>query len=181
MSKTLSTILTIFKVARIIAKILFILSIIGAAGCAVALITLPLAGTIPSEILALGEVDFVEAYAACIVGAIVCAGEIIITYLSHKYFKNVLEAGTPFTFVGSKECFRLGLTSIITSCAMSIATGIVVAIYELMVSGGQQLNVESSISLSMGLFFMFMSLLFKHGAEQSISVNENTYEESEQK
>ncbi len=166
MSKTLSTILTIFKVAKIVAKVVFILCIVGGAGCLVGLATLPLLDlAIAAEFVAEEGIELGAAYLACVTGALTCAGEAVFAFFAERYFGHVLESGTPFTFEGSKESFRLGLVSIIVSGAVSVASGMALAIYQLMSSGGAQLDVDMSVSLTTGLFFLFMSLIFKHGAE----------------
>lgn len=173
MSKTLSTILTIFKVARIIAKVVFILCIVGAAGCTLAICMLPIIQTfLPSQILIDEGVDFVYAYPACFVGLISCIGEGIFAFMAEKYFGNVLNAGTPFTHNGAKESFRLGLASIIISVVISIVVGITIGILTLILSNPTNLDVEASFSISTGLFFMFLSLIFKHGAELQGSTSE---------
>lgn len=166
MSKTLSTILTIFKVAKIVAKVVFILCIVGGAGCLVGLATLPLLDlAIAAEFVAEEGIELGAAYLACIVGAVTCAGEAVFAFFAERYFGHVLESGTPFTFEGAKESFRLGIVSIIVSGAVAVTSGMGLAIYQLITSDGAQIDVDMSVSLTTGLFFMFMSLIFKHGAE----------------
>lgn len=161
MSKTLSNILTVFKVARVIAKVVFILCIVGAAGCLLAFAALPVVGTLLSR----EGINISHTYLGCIVGLIACVGEIVFAFLAERYFKNVLAAGTPFTFDGSKECFRLGITSIIISVATSIIAGFAAAICMILTLSEAELDFDMSISLSTGLFFLFTSLIFKYGAE----------------
>ena len=166
MSKTLSTILTIFKIARIVAQVIFIFCIIGAIGCLIGATALPMVDSLlPSELLAEEGISLTDACAACIVGLFVCSGEAVVAFFAKNYFANVLSAGTPFTFTGAKECFRLGVTSIIVSLAVAIASAITVGIFEFFFRNTSAINVDSSISLSTGLFFLFLSLIFKHGAE----------------
>lgn len=167
MNKTLSHILTIFKVAKIVAKVVFILCIIGGAGCLLALLCLPLVGDIISSGPLFEEgIHLSSAYVACTIGAIACVGEAILAYLSERYFKNVLTAGTPFSLDGAKECFRLGIASIIVSVAVSILSGIIFFVFPLFsASMGAESDFNASFSLSTGLFFLFLSLIFKHGAE----------------
>ena len=166
MSKALSNILTIFKVARIVAKVVFILCIVGAVGCVVGLITLPvLGGILPADLLAEEGIHGVSAYLACAVGLITCVGEIIFAFLAERYFANVLNAGTPFTYEGAKESFRLGLASIIISVATSVAAGIALGISLMFSPDLAEFDAGTSFSLSTGLFFLFLSLIFKHGAE----------------
>ena len=179
MSKTLSNILTVFKVARIVAKVVFILCIVGGAGCLVGLFCLPFAEG-AAELFFEENLDLSSAYFGCIVGAITCAGEAVFAFLSERYFKNVLTAGTPFTLDGSKECFRLGVASLIVSAAISIVSAIVAGILLALA----QMNVAEpyfslSISLSTGLFFLFHSMIFKHGAELQKTSEETTQENFE--
>lgn len=166
MSKTLSIILTVFKVAKIIAKVIFILCIIGGVGCLISLVTLPLlGGMIPKGMLLEEGLDFSSTFLGVFVGFIACVGEAICAFFAEKYFGRVLNDKTPFTFDGSKKCFNLGLISIITSLAVLIASGIVIAISLLIYPNVPGIEAEASISLSTGLFFIFMSYIFKHGAE----------------
>ena len=175
MSKTLSKILTVFKVARIVAKVVFILCIIGGAGCLLGLSTLPIVGallTIP-EFVEEG-LDLPTAYLECIVGAISCAGEAVFAFFAERYFKSVLDAGTPFTFEGAKKSFRLGITSIIISAATAVVVGFASIIIQLFASAVTEADVSTSFSLSTGLFFLFLSLIFKHGAELQAPPIEDT-------
>ena len=104
MNKTLSTLLTIFKVAKIVAKVIFILCIIGGAGCLLGLLTLPLAASfLSAEELVEEGLTLPSAYLGCVVGAISCAGEAVLAFFAERYFKHVLAAGTPFTFDGALE------------------------------------------------------------------------------
>lgn len=178
MSKTLSNILTVFKVAKVIAKVVLILCIIGASGSLLALTMLPLLqGVFSDRFLAEMGLDIVSSYAECIVGLIACVGEIVLACLAGRYFKNVLAAGTPFTFDGAKECFRFGIASIIVSGATSILSGMALAISSLASMGVSNINVNVSISFAPGLFFLFLSLIFKHAAEISAPKAEEPHQE----
>ncbi|MBE6577719.1 MAG: hypothetical protein E7653_06235 [Ruminococcaceae bacterium] len=167
MSKNLSNILTVFKVVKVLAQVVFVFSIIGCAGCVLGLMTLPMAGAmIPTGLLSEVGLDLLSAYQACIVGAIVCVGELIFAIFAKRYFKNVLDAGTPFTFDGAKESFRLGIASIIISAATSVIAGIV-SLGFLAFSSPLSTESDASVtfSLTTGLIFLFLSMVFKHGAE----------------
>jgi hypothetical protein len=167
MSKSLSTVLTVFKVVRIIAKVVFILCIIGGAGCLLGLAALPLAsGILSSQFLFEEELTLATAYLSCIVGVVACAGEAVFAFMAERYFKNVLTAGTPFTLEGAKESFRLGIASIIISVATSVLAGAVSAFILIFTpSEFLESDINMSFSLSTGLFFLFLSLIFKYGAE----------------
>ncbi len=168
MSKALSNILTVFKVARILAKVAFILCIVGGAGCLLGLITLPFVG-----LVAPAEVSLSTAYFGCLSGLIACAGEILLAFWAEKYFKSVLDAGTPFTFAGAKECFRFGIASLIVSASVSVAVGMISFLFFLFAAPSlAESDVNLSFSLSTGLFFLFLSMIFKYGAELRLSAEE---------
>lgn len=171
MSKTLSTIQTIFKIAKILAKIVFVFSIIGGIGCLIAILALPLLGSmLTSELSSLfieefGTVSFGFICFSCLTALITCIGEAIISFLAGRYFDHELKAGTPFTFEGSKELFRLGITAIIVPIAVSVLSGIFFGIC--LFFAPEIINVEFGMSFSIGtgLIFLLLSLIFKHGAE----------------
>lgn len=180
MSKTLSTILTVFKVAKIVAKVVFILCIVGGAGCLIGLATLPLLDlAIAAEFVAEEGIELGAAYLACVTGAVTCAGEAVFAFFAERYFGHVLTSGTPFTFGGAKESFRLGITSIIISGAIAVASGLALAVAQLMSAGVPTVDVDVSVSLSTGLFFLFLSLIFKHGAELKAAVPEEPEQKEE--
>lgn len=164
-NKALSNILTVFKVAKILAKVVFILCIVGGAGCLVALSVLPFFGSVlPMELLTDEGLNVPSLYLACVMGAISCAGEAVLAFLAERYFGNVLAAGTPFTLEGSKECFRFGIASIIVSVAVSFVSGFAVGIAMILSRGASDVDVDASVSLTTGLFFLFLSMIFKYGA-----------------
>ena len=166
MSKTLSTVLTVFKVLKIITKVVFILCIIGAAGCLLGLaVLLAFKDLIPPELLAEEGLDGASAYLACAAGAIVCVAEGCVAFFAQRYFGRVLNDGTPFTLHGAKTCFRLGVISIIASAAAALVSGLIMGIFILTTTNTSEMEINMSVSISTGLFFMFLSLIFKHGAE----------------
>ena len=177
MSKTLSNILTVFKVLRVIAKVVFILCIVGGAGYLLGLAALPFA-RIPS----VTELS----YFACIAGACVCAGEAVFAYLAEKYFQSVINEGTPFSLDGAKECFRLGIASIIITVAVEVATGVTAGIVMLLSEAPTlDMDVDVTISLTTGLALLFLSMIFKYGAElqtpvADLAVDADTAEGEEQ-
>ena len=166
MSKTLSNLLTIFKVAKVLAKIAFILCIIGASGCALGFFALSAVDSFMPEQLVANGINVNVAYFELIVGTVACIGAAVFSFLSGKYFKNVLAAGTPFSFDGAKECFRLGVASIIISAAVALVSAIAAGVVTILENSlALNSNIETSITFSTGLFFMFLSVIFKYGAE----------------
>ena len=165
MNKTLSNIMTVFKVMRILAKVVFILCIVGGIGSLIGLVLLPFANILSAKTLSDFGIESAGAYSACIIGVIACIGEAYLAFIGEKYFMGVLNRGTPFTLEGSKECFKLGLTSIIASAAVSLISLIVIAVFSLLSIETAEINVGTSISVSLGLFLMFLSMIFKYVAE----------------
>ena len=179
MSKALSNVMTVFKVARIVAKVILILCIVGSAGCVLGLVLLPLADVLlRTDIFAKQGINLATAYGDCIIGAVTCAGEAIFAFLAYRYFENVEKAGTPFTYDGSKEVFRLGLASLIIAVATSVAAGIVSFVIMLLTSPEAfEPNIGIEFSLTTGLFFMFLSMIFKYGAELQEAKSEDAKQE----
>ena len=166
--------MTVFKVVKIIAKVVFILCIVGAAGCLLSLCMLPLVGKlIPPQVLADEGLTLGAAYMACATGLVACVGEIVFAFMAERYFGHVLTAGTPFTLDGAKESFRLGIASIIISAATAVIFGIISGIFAIFSEGLADVDVNASISLSTGLFFLFISMVFKYGAELKEDNTEN--------
>ncbi len=168
MSKTLSNILTVFKVAKVIAKIAYIFAIIGAVGGLVAfgaLAVFNMFNFLMPENLVGVEFNY-SYYGLYITGVVSCIGSAILGFLMEKYFASVLNVGTPFTFDGAKEIFRLGIGSLILSAVSSLVAVISAGIINLL-EGSIAVNFDLNISVSVviGLFFMFLSVVFKYGAE----------------
>lgn len=173
MSKALSNLLTVFKVARIVAKVVFILCIIGCVGSGIGLVVLPFAGTVQAWFESEGKDILLSDYFDCIVSMLSCAGSAACAYIAERYFSNVLSAETPFTFDGSKECFKLGITSIVISCATAVAVGIVALVFAFF-EEADLLDVKVDFSITLGLFFLFLSMIFKYGAELKVSSENKT-------
>lgn len=169
MSKSLSIIQTVFKVLKIICKVLFILCLVGGIGCAVGLLLLsliPLASIGISEIIT-DEADMsIDSMCfACITGMVVCISEAVVLRFGEIYFTHELEAGTPFTYEGSKEVFRFGIISIIVPLAVSVFLGILYGFFYLISGDISNMDIDNSVSLGGGLTLIFASVIFKYGAE----------------
>ena len=171
--KTLKTIQTLSKIAKIFSKIIFICSIVGLCCC--------IAGTISAaigmEAFKIGDVTFKsilqkeagisegDLYLSMIIGAIYCAGTIFLAKFAEVYFDRELKAGTPFTFDGSKELMRLGILSICIPVAEQIFSAIAYAVMLRAFSGTNEPELEAAGSVSIGIAFIILSLICKYGAE----------------
>ena len=167
MSKSLSVIQTVFKVLRIICKVALILCIVGGVGCGIGLICALFIPFIPNEIIALFSdeihIGIGDIIIPCLSGLAVCVSEAVLFYFSERYFKNELEAGTPFTYEGSKEIFRLGVLCIAIPFGVSFFVGAL----QLIGKGLNGTEISTSFSIGRGLVLMLASAIFKYGAEIS--------------
>ena len=173
MGKTLNTIQTIMKIGKVLSIIVFVCCIIGAAGCVLGILGLAIASAVDTLtlwkiIMAISEgkggvLTVGGAYFLCIMSAISCIAEAVIAYLALRYFKKELAAGTPFTFEGSKELFRLGLINICVVFGLALFE----EIFGVIIWGvwGVTDVYEGSASVSTGVWMLLLSVFFKHGAE----------------
>ncbi len=182
MSKSLSILQTIAKVAKIVCKVVFILCIVGGVGSLIGLLALVVFG--PSLVGGLGhqfenEAALLSSISGCIAGAITCAGEVVLARMGERYFDRELEAGTPFTKDGAKEIFRLGIASLIVSVATSIASGIVFGIFWIFEPSLSAEELSSGISIGTGLVCLLLFVIFSYGAELREQIPTEKAEEEE--
>lgn len=171
--KTLNTIQTLSKIAKIICKIVFILCLVGGIGCLVGILSLAfipegfkIGGvTVNSMIESSADVTMGAAYTGMAVGVILCAGEAVLCKFAERYFKNELAAGTPFTFDGAKELMRLGILTISISIGTTVVAAIVNEIMNHFLEGVDKIELSNGFSIGIGIAFIIMSLLCRHGAE----------------
>ena len=105
--------------------------------------------------------EYVTAVLVCM--TIIVAAEAVVAKFINVYFKHELKAGTPFTFEGAKEMLRLGIITIAVPVGASLAATIV---FDIMAAGsGLDSEFNFEISLGMGLMFLALSPLLKHGTE----------------
>lgn len=173
MSKTLKTIQTISKVARIICKIVFIICVIGAVACLVSVILLAALSSANIRIDGKSISDIISESAKmpisrialnCVLGALLCIVQGVIAYMELRYFTHEIEDGTPFTFHGSKEIFRLGIFTLISPFVYGISGAVIVGVF----NGLTDMNVKfetGAVDTAIGIAFLFLSLIFKYGAE----------------
>lgn len=172
MSKSLKTVQTICKVCKVLAEIAFVLLIVGAVlVLAAAIFTgtgnfdalVSSGGVVLDDMLRQTGVtqDYMVAVLVCM--TIIIAAEAVVAKFINVYFKHELKAGTPFTFEGAKEMLRLGIITIAVPVGASLAATIV---FDIMAAGsGLDSEFNFEISLGMGLMFLALSPLLKHGTE----------------
>lgn len=172
MSKSLKTVQTICKVCKVLAEIAFVMFVVIVALMLVAAIftgtgkmdaLLSSGGVVLDEMLQQTGVtqDYMVAVFVCL--TIIIAAEAVVAKFINVYFKHELKAGTPFTFEGAKEMLRLGIITIAVPVGASLAATIV---FDIMAAGsGLDSEFNFEISLGMGLMFLALSPLLKHGTE----------------
>lgn len=171
MSKSLKTVQTVCKVCKVLAEIAFVLFVvIVALMLAAAIFTgtgnfdalLLSGGVVLDDMLQQTGVtqDYMVAVFVCL--TIIIAAEAVVAKFINVYFKHELKAGTPFTFEGAKEMLRLGIITI----AVPVGASVISAIYLTVVTADSgDWNFSVKISLGLGLMFLALSPLLKHGTE----------------
>lgn len=180
--KTLKTIQTLSKIGRILSKIIFICCVIGAAGCAIGMVSLPFADT---GVLKIGGVtvyglivnrtgiDLNSLYPLMTGAMLVCVGQAVTAKFAAGYFAHELTAGTPFTLAGAKELLRLGIITICVPLGALLLAQIVSGVMAEIIGCGEMLQLDGGDSVILGVMFLFMSLLCRYGAELREKSGEN--------
>ncbi|MCR5653239.1 MAG: hypothetical protein K6F88_05505, partial [Ruminococcus sp.] len=150
--------------------------LIGAIGCAVGIIVLAVIPdgfklgdvTIHGLIEKSADVNLGTCYAAMGMGAVLCAGECVLAKFAKRYFVNELEASTPFTFDGSKELIKLGILTICIPLGTTILAALIYGTMTVVYSGNiGEVNLNNFGSVALGVTFIIVGLLCRHGAEIS--------------
>lgn len=172
--KTLNTIQIISKIGRVLSTIVFICCIVGAAGCVVGMLCIPLAETGAiriggTSIRSLAEnrsgMELNGLYPLLAGAMIVAIGEAVTAKFAEMYFKRELVAGTPFTASGAKELKRLGILTICVPLGALILAQIVSGVIAGFIDCGEAFNMDGGDSVALGVMFIFMSLICRYGAE----------------
>lgn len=176
-TKTLESIQKISKVGKILSKIVEICCIVGTVLCVIGAVFMSAGQT---DTIKIGDVSMhslIEQstemsvgtmWAGIIIGLIACIIEWIIARMTGKYFKHELMAGTPFTFDGAKELKRTGVFMIVLPLIAIMMSSIVLGVANVTAGANiDEVNVGNVGSIGMGITFIILSLIFKHGAEIS--------------
>ena len=171
--KTLGTIQKLWKLGKVLCRVVFIFCIVGLCGCAAGIISMALgAPTLKFGGVTLGSILSISAgvttgtvYAAMTAGAILCAGEAVLAKFAEHYFGRELADGTPFSLAGAAELMRLGILTICIPIGTQVIAEIVHAVMEQAMEGVAPLRLENAGSAALGVMFLVMSLLCRYGAE----------------
>ena len=174
MQSTLKTIQTLSKIGKILSKIVFVFCIVGGCFCLVGLFSMALSSeslkiggvTIHSMIEKSAEIGSIGTiYGAMAAGAVLCAGEAALAKMAQRYFKNELDAGTPFTLTGAKEMLRLGICTICIPIGTMVIAHIIYGIFKHFFSDMADFSPGNIVSVGLGVMFIIMSLICRYGAE----------------
>ena len=171
--KSLETIQKLAKIAKIFCRIIFVFCIVGASCCAAGIISLAVIPesfkiggvTVQSMIAEYGKVGIGTCYTTMAVCIVLCAGEAVLCKIAERYFKNELDAGTPFTHEGSKELLRLGIFTIVIPIVTNIIAAILHAVMKLVFENVADMDISGYVSVGIGVMFIITSLLCRYGAE----------------
>ena len=119
-----------------------------------------------------------ELCATLIAGALVCAGQIVVSKYAYQFFDNELKAGTPFPFEGAKELLRLGIITAAVPLACQIISEIVIGIVKFAAEMPENISYDSEGSVKAGVMFILISFILKYGAEQ-LAAKDTTTETTE--
>ena len=150
------------KVFRILAKIAFICSIVGAACCAIGAVFCGISAfneTVRAMVVKEAETfEPKKAVSACVCSAISCGFGIAVSYLNLRFFEAVQAEGTPFSKPLVSFLRRLGVKLIILSLVESIVIAVFTAIMHTSAdySGG---------GITLGIAYLLVSLLTDYGAD----------------
>lgn len=174
--KTLRIIQTLSKIGKILSEIIYICCIIGAVGCIISITalistekSLKLGGrNVLYSFLKTGEtVNIGTFWCAAVAGLILCVGEMFLSKIAYRYFKNELKAGTPFTLSGAKELLKLGISALWIPLASLIAAEISQNIVSSLTDVAKTLNLDSYGNSALGITIIIVSLLCRCSAEIS--------------
>ncbi len=178
--RSLKAIQLIHKIGMILSKIVYICCIVGLCACLVGAVamgigeyTLKLGGmTLHSFLQSEADVGIGTIWIALIGGAVLCIGEYIVSKKGYAYFKNELDAGTPFTADGTKELFRLGIYTICVPIITTVAVEIIGAVICEIIKDSERLDVGYSDNITLGVMLIFASLICSCATELIEKKNE---------
>lgn len=178
--RSLEIIQKLCGIGKTLGKIAFVVSIVGLCGAVIGILCLGFGG---GDVIKIGGVtlhglignrygvDTKSIMAALSGWMVICAGRAVLAWFAGSYFKNELEAGTPFTPEGAKELTRLGIftLAIPTGCAVagSIIEGIAAGFMNVPGAAAMDSCFDNESSMVFGLMLLFVSLLCRYGAEVS--------------
>ncbi len=168
--RSLEKIQKLSKIGEVVSRIAFILWAAGFLGCIAGIISLSLGRTVVLELTGGRYGSSVMAGCAQFSGRLfVCAGRAVLAKFAENYFKNELNAGTPFTLAQAKEMLRLGVITLIIppacTIAGSIAEEITAGLMNIEKAAAMDIYFDNEPGFVLGIMLILISLLCHYGAE----------------
>ena len=170
--KSIRIIQVLAKIARVICIIVFVCSIVGAVGCMVGLIVLPLCkdivvsdGKTLAELLIEKDMPLYKVYCALAVGLTSCGVSIFLAKYNELFYKREIEIGTPFNKEVVRDMRKTAIVNIITSLVLVIACSIAVAVVSNINKADMSFKFEYFSSIGYGITLLILSLFCDYGAE----------------
>ena len=174
MGKNLKILLGLAKAGKIVSLVIFILCVIGVAGCLVGMAALALGRALSLEIGGV-KIEGILAYAAhtsvggmlaaLVTGLTVTAAEAVLAKFAEVYFCHVLAAGTPCTPAGVRELRRLGILAIALPLGSDMLVAVAHLVLELLLEDVPALEAEAPATAMVGVMLVILSLAFGHALE----------------
>lgn len=171
--KSLKITQTIFKIAKIAAEIAFVCCIVGFCFCGIGIICYALG----AEAIKIGGVTlkpFLQTEAAAtdgyvylsmIAGMVFTSTEAFLAKYALGYLKGEIADGTPFTFNGARELFKHGIITIVVSVIEVVLVGIAKRVVVKTIGDVGDFAFSGATTVGTGILFLFLSAVFKCGAE----------------
>ena len=187
--KNLRTVQVLAGIGRVLSKIVFVFSIVGASLCAAGIVSFALLGdgglkiggvTLRAFIEKEAGLSAAETYAAMGTGLVFLVAEIIVSAMAVRYFRHELEAGTPFTAPLARELaqgthrpgvgryIRHRITPFLHICAglgASIICGIALSVMKVVGQTANNVSYGGSFSAGIGIAMIVVSVICDYGAE----------------
>ena len=164
------------KLGKILSRIIGVFSIVIALICAFCVLgiaflpneTFDFGGiTIGSLVSESSKLNIGEMYTSLTIYIITCSGEALLCVIAGRFFANELQAGTPFDTDCAKQMLRLGIYAIVIPIITMLAAALIGAVMSNCFGGVEELNIQSFLSIGVGIMFIALSLICRYGAEQA--------------
>lgn len=174
--RSLRRIQILCKIGKIICLVLFILAIIGAAGCLISIPALALGkglsesirieGKTFEEYIAEQGMSMPALYVALAVGLFFCGVGIFLAKYNQLFYERELKDGTPFTRDFVKYMRKVALVNIIVSASAGIIVAIALAICKLTIDlSGLKNDGFSWSTLGYGISLLILSIFVEYPVE----------------
>ena len=174
MEKSNKTIQVLAKIGKVVSTMIFVLCIVGGAGCILGAATLAI---FDSTTLQIGDVTIhglVEAqagmsmaalYTSIGVGLVACVAEAVLAKMAANFFTFELETGTPFDLEVARKLKNLGICSIVIPVIAAVVIGIAYGILAVFTTVPENMDYGTVGSIGIGIAMLIISVLCKYGAQ----------------